>query len=107
MRISDWSSDVCSSDLLEALVPVHERVSVVQAPDFEVVEQQIAWFERGQGFRCSGDVAAGEDVFADPGVAGAGWREATDRMDQRGAIGLEQVVEIGRESCRERVCQYV
>src|SRR3546814_8917718 len=39
------------------------------------------------------------DVFADPGVAGAGWREATDRVDQRGAIGLEQVVdapEVGR-----------
>src|SRR3546814_4737073 len=69
MRISDWSLDVCSSDL------------------------------RLPRCRCGGDVAAGEDVFADPGVAGAGWREATDRVDQRGAIGLEQVVdapEVGR-----------
>src|SRR3546814_14492479 len=29
MRISDWSSDVCSSDLLEVLAECHHPVSIV------------------------------------------------------------------------------
>src|SRR3546814_2263040 len=32
MRISDWSSDVCSSDLAE--LPVRGRASAVQHPEF-------------------------------------------------------------------------
>src|SRR3546814_3555779 len=36
MRISDWSSDVCSSDLLEAIAPIlpidHQCVVAVQIP---------------------------------------------------------------------------
>src|SRR3546814_1366871 len=60
MRISDWSSDVCSSDLLAEALPQH--------------------------------VAEG---LGPPEV------EAADEAEQ-GAT--EQ---IGRASCRERVCQYV
>src|SRR3546814_16703654 len=83
MRISDWSSDVCSSDLLAI--------------------QSLA------GAATEGGIAARSDRFA--GKAGR----------QEGAVPRMAVVdrateiqprhparrEIGRASCRERVCQYV
>src|SRR3546814_4431783 len=62
MRISDWSSDVCSSDLVVDPFPMLSRA----------FEQQFAVLEPGI-------------VDEQPGRA----------------------VEIGRASCRERVCQYV
>src|SRR3546814_5727622 len=62
MRISDWSSDVCSSDLMELAVVLID----------------------GEFHGC-------------PSV----WpREIVDAI-------AEGVEEIGRASCRERVCQYV
>src|SRR3546814_9808895 len=69
MRISDWSSDVCSSDLLAP-----EAVEVLPGVDagiMQVIELQA-----------HGVVA--------------------DRLDLHDAD-----MEIGRASCRERVCQYV
>src|SRR3546814_15751937 len=62
MRISDWSSDVCSSDLLDAA------------------------------------------------ISGLGRHSQTDRLPHRPRrypdVGASDE-EIGRASCRERVCQYV
>src|SRR3546814_2194152 len=75
MRISDWSSDVCSSDLERRSVAGHRRV------------------------RC-GDQVVFDDESADPAVA----------EDVGDLVGGEHEVdrhEIGRASCRERVCQYV
>src|SRR3546814_4656930 len=66
MRISDWSSDVCSSDLLNASITT--RVRFTPAHD--------------------GDRA---------GLA------AFQNDDYWFFLGIEQ--EIGRASCRERVCQ--
>src|SRR3546814_6208998 len=70
MRISDWSSDVCSSDLLdpELLVEITQDVLVMR-------------FGK-----------EGENVLGDR------------RPD---AVDVGQFGEIGRASCRERVCQYV
>src|SRR3546814_10452903 len=62
MRISDWSSDVCSSDLAER-----------KARDF----------------------------------AGHFQREGGEQEDEQGRREGDQRLEIGRASCRERVCQYV
>src|SRR3546814_1562349 len=73
MRISDWSSDVCSSDLYE--------------PCARDVEQRGA---DGGGRRYDGQAQEGSrraSVRDDP---------ATPRPRQ-----------IGRASCRERVCPYV
>src|SRR3546814_1319017 len=68
MRISDWSSDVCSSDLYESWNHDarlrHNRAALGNAPALTI--------------------AAGS---------------------QRVHLSLRS--EIGRESCRERVCQYV
>src|SRR3546814_3114640 len=88
MRISDWSSDVCSSDL------------------------EIAWasdpveffFLQIQG---SGRIRTADGHVIRIGYAGQNGREYIGLgrvMRDRGLIGDSQ---IGRASCRERVCQYV
>src|SRR3546814_5342761 len=76
MRISDWSSDVCSSDL--------------------VVAQQGAEFGLGEALH-TGLVADQRQQPAQPNV-----RAAEEHSVRR--RGHRQ---IGRASCRERVCQYV
>src|SRR3546814_2029019 len=77
MRISDWSSDVCSSDLLEKRRAALEgKVAVIKvggATETEIEEKK---------FRVDDAVAAVK-------------------------AALEDGIEIGRASCRERVCQYV
>src|SRR3546814_7116588 len=73
MRISDWSSDVCSSDLLGPRKPVSQVVVL-----------------DGAGLRQVEDDAA--QLRVDPLELGRKLSEAT--ADQ-----------IGRASCRERVCQ--
>src|SRR3546814_9345349 len=71
MRISDWSSDVCSSDPLGRAQHAHQQCGALGA-------------EVG-----GGAVEVG---------AGGGFD----------AVGAPpEVDEIGRASCRERVCQYV
>src|SRR3546814_4677806 len=79
MRISDWSSDVCSSDLLAIL-----RIGLLES------------------LRC------GDDAVADVGAAFlvAGLVQRKDHIARKLAGFLDDR-EIGRASCRERVCQYV
>src|SRR3546814_10153032 len=83
MRISDWSSDVCSSDLDAAM----EKV----APALRQ-EPRGGVFVRAAVLPARGD---GQHAVADGRV-----------VDAVG-VSLQFVVEIGRASCRERVCQYV
>src|SRR3546814_4972567 len=82
MRISDWSSDVCSSDLPH------------------LVGRELAVEQRGNGG------FAGSQLRFQPR---RGPRQPVqDRGQQRFAVGVEQRQrKIGRASCRERVCQYV
>src|SRR3546814_2135116 len=90
MRISDWSSDVCSSDLggdthEKSIRPVHRMPGG---------RGRRVYFRRsGRGkSRLPRQPLALEDDQADPDAARTG-------------CGLHG--EIGRASCRERVCQYV
>src|SRR3546814_9429407 len=78
MRISDWSSDVCSSDLLGRIFPT---VAV------QIVQRRPIW-------------------LAPQPHAGLLRRTAAFAAIARGT-GRHEVIEIGRASCRERVCQYV
>src|SRR3546814_17841979 len=88
MRISDWSSDVCSSDLLATLL----RIAPAGDPAAVELRRQI-------------ELASHYGLFR-PGQA---FTEALDR----GGRGPEMVViphgavrKIGRASCRARGCQY-
>src|SRR3546814_4463937 len=78
MRISDWSSDVCSSDLRPRASSDPHPLERVQAD--ALLEDELRPLPR----RVEAVVAV---------VAAA---EGVDARD-----------EIGRASCRERVCQYV
>src|SRR3546814_19935855 len=80
MRISDWSSDVCSSDLHPA------RLDALGSPLAQLV----------------GD--AGENPAGDRNNA-AGFFGQRNEFHRRDGAAFR--VEIGRASCRERVCQYV
>src|SRR3546814_15547453 len=102
MRISDWSSDVCSSDLHSLAVSLA--------------------FGRCHGFvfiRRGGSLAAGRG-----GCLATGSKQANRKQKRNAPHGGNPIKqcqaatisprccqvkanEIGRASCRERVCQYV
>src|SRR3546814_5298300 len=71
MRISDWSSDVCSSDLLDRVRHADLR----------------------------------RDLAGSGAVGDQAGQRGTGAQAQRAAA--VQARQIGRASCRERVCQYV
>src|SRR3546814_17275195 len=96
MRISDWSSDVCSSDLkftdrakgfLQSAQTVAIRMSHQRIGPEHLLK---ALLEDQQGMASGLIKAAGGD-------AGVALRETDAALAK----------EIGRASCRERVCQYV
>src|SRR3546814_20014359 len=103
MRISDWSSDVCSSDL-----------PVIQG----LLERDVPIFGICLGHQMLGLAAGAKTVKMHQGHRGAnhpvqraedGVVEITS-MNHGFAVDaatLPDGVEIGRASCRERVCQYV
>src|SRR3546814_12368156 len=118
MRISDWSSDLCSSDLPHAAgrarptrkapAPVarvgaaNEAARVEPRRDgFINAMQRFVWSEGAlyQVYAAPGQIT---DIALQPGeqLVGAGPVAAGDTV--RWIIG-----EIGRASCRERVGQYV
>src|SRR3546814_5564019 len=88
MRISDWSSDVCSSDL--ALWRHAVRNALI--PVVTIMGLQFS-------FLLAGTIII-ENVFYLPGLGRLVF-QATAQRD------LVVVKEIGRASCRARVCQYV
>src|SRR3546814_20817111 len=97
MRISDWSSDVCSSDLVERVRPeLHQ--------DGSTVGQRLPERRHGPTVRES-DEEGDRRVRRERGAT-VDRRErhvAQPEVDREHLAG----VEIGRASCRERVCQYV
>src|SRR3546814_9352579 len=78
MRIGDWSSDVCSSDLAREVARQLASIMGIPLQRFDMSE----YMERHSVSRLIG---------APPGYVG---------YDQGG-------LQLGRAACRERVCQYV
>src|SRR3546814_11839251 len=70
MRISDWSSDVCSSDLIETLLLVHDD-DATRLPD----EQQARQHDQcQQRLRAAGQTRRFD--FSDCGFHGTGMKRA-------------------------------
>src|SRR3546814_4155970 len=97
MRISDWSSDVCSSDLVASVGKTEEQLK----------EAGVAYrvgkfpFTANSRARCNDTTEGFVKILAD---------KQTDRVLGAHIIGADAgslIHEIGRASCRERVCQYV
>src|SRR3546814_15228060 len=119
MRISDWSSDVCSSDLIYLsglpLAEVYFRrdgsslvVRFASSPDDEIRLTQF--FDTTTGLAKHG-------LRIDPGD-GQVWDITPENLDLEvlkataaDAViygnSLDNSIKIGRASCRGRVCQYV
>src|SRR3546814_3351808 len=92
MRISDWSSDVCSSDLTrtERIAPMLKTLTddILVAPQISVADVEEA-------------KALGVKLVINN-------RPDHESPDQPEGNEIEEAArEIGRASCRERVCQYV
>src|SRR3546814_4369724 len=84
MRISDWSSDVCSSDLRTSGRHARPEVPTRVYPMLDVLANRTY-----------------RHLFLAQIIALVGTGLATV------ALGLLAYEKIGRASCRERVCQYV
>src|SRR3546814_18730546 len=114
MRISDWSSDVCSSDL-QILVAQHrfELSGVHFRHDhlFIALQQRakVLWQRPDMADVDMADVAALLPL-AEPRLMDRpeGRSPAHDRQPAAGVATANILLgQIGRASCRERVCQYV
>src|SRR3546814_13546991 len=102
MRISDWSSDVCSSDLLfgngGGLVdPTLQAAFAAPAPwifgavEIVLPDYNLRLLDGASELTINGNLYKGEDAT----------------FGTLAAISTLSEEKIGRESCRARVCQYV
>src|SRR3546814_19099531 len=123
MRISDWSSDVCSSDLNEALVKIlaepknalvkqyrklfdMEDVELTFTDDalVSIAKRAIERKTGARGLRSILEAILLDTMFDLPSMRSVG-EVVIDKDVVEGR--KEPVREIGRAPCRGRVCQYV
>src|SRR3546814_3691537 len=97
MRISDWSSDVCSSDLLVVAWGVSDTLmpAYSSAGDVQRVTKEIT------------DPDTGMHVLAQSEPELQQLIAALERARTLQTALHQRHQQIGRASCRERVCQYV
>src|SRR3546814_12700141 len=118
MRISDWSSDVCSSDLVA-------RADL--AAQFRFDRPELRWRRWGaQPQRVYRKIGIKKQPLGvcrahsprpcidhravlnvDHGVRNIAERKCANRRAYSPSLGDQDDVKIGRASCRECVCQYV
>src|SRR3546814_3826311 len=92
MRISDWSSDVCSSDL-------------VNGPRDKIAEELAEVADAANEAERHEEV--GDLLFAVVNYARKLGVDAESALRDANLKFAGRFAEIGRASCRERVCQYV
>src|SRR3546814_8887742 len=113
MRIRDWSSDVCSSDLFAKRKSVAAILKEVMTNEASVLmdsdasnkaaDADMALQELGADHAGIAYVTATLTVWdKDPAIAAEKLRLAEKVIQGRDFT----CTEIGRASCRERVCQY-
>src|SRR3546814_12480825 len=102
MRISDWSSDVCSSDLEQGRQRVLQRALNHPLQRSRPVDRIVAGLRQpGEGgvVQLDGDLAIRQQPAQPPEL---------DVDDAPHLVAAEPVEDqIGSASCRESVCQYV
>src|SRR3546814_18967005 len=100
MRISDWSSDVCSSDLPVERIAERDlarQARIVVAVGHRIEQVVLVLAHRGH----RGGVARLDMDMARRA------REAAAAQREQLVEARVADIQIGRASCRERVCQYV
>src|SRR3546814_15109734 len=104
MRISDWSSDVCSSDLPPGTVVRETPLGV--RDDYT----SLAWLAGQLAFKDLGRPAEAEKHYRAYGEAARSAQTRTKGFYWAGRAALaagDRAGAIGRASCRERGCPYV
>src|SRR3546814_20036848 len=107
MRISDWSSDVCSSDLHVAwcISPVAHPVFVCR---YVLLADPFCQNRRVKTSCKEATSIAVARRVGDRTLITKNEAFLPRRIDFGGQfVGAAVVVKVGRASCRERVCQYV
>src|SRR3546814_10923986 len=100
MRISDWSSDVCSSDLNALQQCGYVEIGVELGP----MQAQPGSANLNVGQRIGGSVG---QAFGEPRRKCQLDTRIQRHHYARAAAIVARRDEIGRASCRERVCQYM
>src|SRR3546814_9450209 len=98
MRISDWSSDVCSSDLygtlsLTGVLVKSSNVGAIKIANQLSASQQYSAYHRFGLGQTSGSGFPGESA----GVLAS--------AEAWGPVEKQTIAKVGRASSRERVCQ--
>src|SRR3546814_3175544 len=129
MRISDWSSDVCSSDLDEddeRRLDLHQALNhrkTVEPRQLDVEEDEVGFVGLDLSYRLAA-ILCGVDDFDitmrfEPQLQALGrqffiiHQDGSDRHVRSVPIVIcpsgwnGNSMKIGRASCRERVCKYV
>src|SRR3546814_15510073 len=110
MRISDWSSDVCSSDLLERILAGHSKVT--DGGESYAFSEQIKWATDHNFVGALDEEAVRRSAAIDFSDLAERYL-ASIRSRAQGRPFLTEklpsnfLTEIGRASWRERVCKYV
>src|SRR3546814_5040397 len=94
MRISDWSSDVCSSDLIKIIQAAAVDANHCNFGPLKQSFQSQRWVGRLLPI-----------IGAAPAIAPKPQSDLDIQIFRQD--DLDAAGEIGRASCRERVCQYV
>src|SRR3546814_16029092 len=97
MRISDWSSDVCSSDLNQ--IREYDELAARNGVD---LRQTLAEVKHLEDLMEANPLAALNAILLRSGP-----RKADGQPVSLFEMAAHIVQKIGRASCRERVCQYV
>src|SRR3546814_8966896 len=107
MRISDWSSDVCSSDLIDHPANAVDQADVEEAELAAALDRVVLVGQRATGAGAADERARAQHVgilvrLEDHGIGGAAPHQPAAAAQRH-----RPVDHIGRASVRERVCQYI
>src|SRR3546814_13064412 len=101
MRISDWSSDVCSSDLVSRFVWAPPSIPQARSANETSTRLSPCFHAQSEQFRSLFDRVGDRRALAP--LSGSCSSSQADLT----ASSPKMNRQIGRASCRERVCQYV